>query len=167
MQAGSMTFDRSTTDIERLIDEVVEKVRPQIEQKRQQFNVETPAKLPKLHVDKGKFVAAAGESAGQRVEVHAARRDITLHIEVSTHRIEFAVADSGFGIAASELPLVFDRFFRSNDDRVQSESGSGLGLTFTHEVARLHGGDLTVERVESGTTFRLQLPLESTGAGHD
>ena len=168
MQAGSLTLEKHPTDIERLIEEVAEQIRPQIEQKQQRLVVETPAKLPRLNVDKGKVAAALVNLLGNGSKYTPAEGRIVLHVEANAQRIEFAVSDTGYGIPADELPHVFDRFFRSNDDRVQAETGSGLGLTFTHEVARLHGGEIQVEsEVDQGTTFRFQMPLDGAGGGHD
>ena len=81
-------------------------------------------------------------------------------VRVSSQRIEFAISDTGIGIAPEEVSRVFDRFFRSDDERIYEVTGSGLGLTFTQEVARLHGGDVAVEsELNKGSTFRLTLPL--------
>ncbi|MCA9240621.1 MAG: two-component sensor histidine kinase, partial [Planctomycetales bacterium] len=70
--------------------------------------------------------------------------------------------DTGIGIAPEELSRVFERFFRSRDDRIREIPGSGLGLALTQEVARLHGGDLTVEsELNVGSIFKLSLPIDS------
>ena len=58
------------------------------------------------------------------------------------------------GIAADELDKVFEKFFRSNDPRVQEQTGTGLGLALAQEVVRLHGGEITVEsEINKGSTF--------------
>ncbi len=149
MQAGSLTLDCHETDIERLIHETLDKIRPAIDHKRQQLHIELPSKIPHLNIDKGKI-------SGR----------ISFRVASAGQRIEFSVADTdtGIGIAAGELALVFERFFRSDDDRVHEVSGSGLGLTFTQEVARLHGGDVLVEsELNNSSTFRLVLPLTTGG----
>jgi two-component system sensor histidine kinase VicK len=70
------------------------------------------------------------------------------------------VADTGIGIKPEELELVFDRFYRSKDERVTRITGTGLGLTLAREIARLHGGDITLEsQIDKGSTFTLLLPL--------
>ena len=66
----------------------------------------------------------------------------------------------GTGIAADELPKVFEKFFRSSDPRVQEQTGTGLGLALAQEVVRLHGGKITVEsEIDKGSTFSVLLPL--------
>ena len=67
------------------------------------------------------------------------------------------VADTGIGIAAEDLPFVFDRFWRA--DPARTTEGSGLGMAISRRIAEAHGGTLTVEsRMGHGTTFRLALP---------
>jgi signal transduction histidine kinase len=57
---------------------------------------------------------------------------------------------------------VFDRFFRSSDDRVRDINGSGLGLALSQEVARLHGGEINVSSaINQGSSFCLDIPVES------
>jgi signal transduction histidine kinase len=69
----------------------------------------------------------------------------------------FAVQDNGPGIAAEELPLVFDRFYRGKNAAV---SGAGLGLAIAQSVARAHGGSINATSSPGeGSTFILTLPL--------
>jgi two-component system, OmpR family, sensor kinase len=70
------------------------------------------------------------------------------------------VMDTGPGIEAAELPLIFDRFFRGA--RANGE-GSGLGLSLCREIARLHGGQISASnRVGGGSDFLVILPLAAT-----
>ena len=57
--------------------------------------------------------------------------------------------------------MIFEKFFRSSDERVQAETGTGLGLSLAREVVRMHGGDITVEsELNKGSTFLVSIPLE-------
>jgi signal transduction histidine kinase len=71
------------------------------------------------------------------------------------------VSDTGPGIPAEQISHVFERFYRGNT--ASSVTGSGLGLAISREIARAHGGDITVNStVGNGTTFKVRLPaLES------
>lgn len=77
--------------------------------------------------------------------------------------VEIWVRDQGIGIAANELPLVFNRFYRaSNLDR--SLSGFGIGLFLVKEIITRHSGRIRVESVEGqGSTFFITLPLVGPG----
>jgi heavy metal sensor kinase len=69
------------------------------------------------------------------------------------------VSDSGIGISESDLPFIFDRFYRADSSRSQVE-GSGLGLAIAKWIAEMHRGSLSAISEEArGTTFRIVLPL--------
>ena len=71
------------------------------------------------------------------------------------------IADSGVGIAPENLPYIFDRFFRSQKMTVRKQSGTGIGLALTKELALLHQGDVLVESTPGkGSLFTLLLPLD-------
>ena len=73
--------------------------------------------------------------------------------------IQITLADTGTGIDARDLPLVFNRFFRCDESR--SLPGTGLGLSLARAVARAHGGDIEVtSRKEQGSTFTVTLPAQ-------
>lgn len=72
------------------------------------------------------------------------------------------VEDSGPGIEAAELPLVFDRFYRTDKSRSRAIPGTGLGLAIVRSIARVHGGSVEAVRAASGgALFRVSLPLIS------
>jgi len=85
---------------------------------------------------------------------------VTFRVNVTDQDIEISVEDTGVGIAKDEVGKVFDKFFRSNDPRVQEQTGTGLGLALAQEVVRLHGGEIGVEsEINKGSTFTVSLPL--------
>jgi signal transduction histidine kinase/DNA-binding response OmpR family regulator len=72
------------------------------------------------------------------------------------------VGDSGTGIAAAELPHMFERFHRIEGARSRTHEGSGIGLALVHELVRLHGGSISVtSALDVGTRFTIALPWGS------
>jgi len=83
-------------------------------------------------------------------------------VDVRVGNGELTVRDRGPGIDPADLPLVFDRFFRSGQAR--HLPGSGLGLAIVRQVAEAHGGTVTAEAAEGGgTRLRLRLPAATSG----
>lgn len=85
-------------------------------------------------------------------------------IEVSLHRENsFAlvqVRDTGIGIAAGDLPHIFDRFYQADRARSRESGGSGLGLAIGRWIAEAHGGDIRVQSAPArGSTFQVRIPL--------
>jgi signal transduction histidine kinase len=80
--------------------------------------------------------------------------------------VEIALADSGPGIPAADLPYIFDRFYTVNKARSRESSGTGLGLAITRSILERHGGTVeAVGRPEGGTTFVLRLPRPAATSG--
>ena len=74
------------------------------------------------------------------------------------------VADTGIGIPAESVPLVFERFYRVDRDRSAEEGGAGLGLSIVRSICAAHGGRVEVESSPgSGSRFRVILPLAANG----
>ena len=160
MEAGSVMLNRSETDVDRVCCEIAEMIRPQMEQKRIQFCVNVAPKLPKLLWDKDKMSAAVVNLLGNAAKYTPEDGRVTLNVTATSSNLEITVEDSGIGIRAEELPKVFDKFFRSDDARIRDIPGSGLGLAFTQEVARLHRGKVTAHsELNKGTKFVLSVPL--------
>jgi signal transduction histidine kinase len=87
--------------------------------------------------------------------------EVELQLVVTDGETQFTVRDTGIGIAAIDLPNIFDRFYRA--DRVRSRQsergGFGLGLSISQWIAQAHGGTLTVQsRLHRGSTFIVTLP---------
>ncbi len=84
--------------------------------------------------------------------------EVTLTLKRSNGWVQVAVADTGLGIAAEDLPHIFDRFYRADRSRGRS-GGSGLGLSIAQWIAQAHGGRIEVEStVGVGSTFTVWLP---------
>lgn len=86
------------------------------------------------------------------------------HIWVTLRRngneVTLAVRDDGIGIPANKLDKIWQRFYQVDDAR-GAERGTGLGLTMVRQIARLHGGQITVDSIEgAGSCFTLRFPAE-------
>ena len=77
--------------------------------------------------------------------------------ESDKHDVTISIRDTGIGISATDLPHIFERFYRC--DRSRSEPGTGLGLRLARAISRAHGGDITVmSAVDRGSSFTITLP---------
>ena len=90
---------------------------------------------------------------GGTVVVSAAERD----------GLVIAVHDTGSGISATDLPRVFDRFWRADTSRARETGGSGLGLAIARSLTEAHGGEITVtSELGAGTTVTISLPSRTS-----
>src|SRR6266511_2235780 len=93
------------------------------------------------------------EDGGWRIAARRAR----LHLPSS---ILFGVSDTGMGIAAEDLPYIFDRFYRADRSRTRGSGGAGLGLAIAKQIVAAHGGSIwATSAEEQGTTICIALPV--------
>ena len=162
MEVGSTSLKPQVTDMERLLRETINKVRPQMTQRSITFDVSLPGKLPELVVDKDKLTVALVNLLGNAAKYTPEGGRVGLNVELTDRAVQIDVEDTGIGIAVEELPKIFDKFFRGADPRVHDQTGSGLGLSLTNEIVRLHGGKLTAHsELNKGSKFTVTLPTST------
>ncbi|HDQ73815.1 MAG TPA: PAS domain S-box protein [Chloroflexi bacterium] len=119
--------------------------------------------LPVIKGDQDRLIQALGEIVENAINFTPS--DSRISIAVDTARkdertwVTIAVEDTGPGIPANEQEKVFDRFFRGSLVEAGQIPGTGLGLSFVHEILRAHGGRMTMSsEVGTGSTFTMWLP---------
>lgn len=86
--------------------------------------------------------------------------EIAVSLRQVDEMVELTVRDSGVGIPAEELPLIFERFHRVQGQPGRSHEGSGIGLSLVRELVRLHEGEITADsQPGKGTSFVVTMPL--------
>jgi signal transduction histidine kinase/CheY-like chemotaxis protein len=90
------------------------------------------------------------------------RGEIVVRLRRENDMAVLSVEDTGIGIPAHELPMIFNRFHRVEGAEGRTHEGSGIGLALVQELSKLHGGAVTVDSVAgAGTTFRVTIPFGS------
>jgi signal transduction histidine kinase len=91
--------------------------------------------------------------------------DVSISVVAEERKAVLKVVDTGIGIPAASLPLVFDRFYRADQARSRESGGIGLGLSIVKAICTVHSATASIESVEGkGTTVRIELPLLSLTA---
>lgn len=87
------------------------------------------------------------------------RGGIDVYVKGDAETAIVEVHDTGSGIETDEIPMVFERFYRTDKSRNRSVPGTGLGLAIVRSIARVHNGTVTAERLAAGgTCFRVTFP---------
>jgi PAS domain S-box-containing protein len=85
---------------------------------------------------------------------------VLVRVSAAAGQAVLQVTDTGIGVAADEMPRLFERFHRSTGGRARSNEGSGIGLALVKELVALHGGTIAADsRLGDGSTFTVRIPL--------
>ncbi len=160
IETGRAELSLEPVDLNVLAEDVINQLRPQIE--RQELNAEfkLAADLPLVEADKVRMRQVIINIVHNAIKFTPPGGRITLSTGVSDGSVVVDISDTGAGIASSDLPHVFERFYKS--DRVRSGgTGTGMGLAIAKHVVEAHGGRIWVRSEEGrGSAFSLSLPLE-------
>lgn len=125
------------------------------------FTVEAPAAVP-VQGDPARLRQVLGNLVGNAVQHNPPGTTVTVGVQTGAHgatAVSLVVVDTGAGIAAEDLPKVFDRFYRTDASRGRARGGSGLGLAIVAGIVAAHGGCVRAESVPGrGTTVEVTLP---------
>ncbi len=162
--AGQLNLDRTSTDFIALVQNVVERFRPQAEAHQVALSFETEKDLPArliLSLDSTRMEQILGNLLSNALRHTPQGGRITLTLRLDARRARLEVLDNGSGIPEDALPHIFERFYRADRGRSRSDGGSGLGLSIARQLAQEHGGTLTAENAQGGgALFILTLPVD-------
>ncbi|MEM7346923.1 MAG: HAMP domain-containing sensor histidine kinase [Chloroflexota bacterium] len=132
------------------------------EHQAQQKNIDIPVivepHLPNIYIDSERMAQVVGNLVSNALRYTPDAGKITLAAQRHGNMIWLKVADNGIGIAAEELPRIFDRAYRVDKAREHTDSQSGLGLAIAKSIVEAHGGNISVDSTQGqGTTFTIAL----------
>lgn len=165
IEAGALKLRSGEVRLDALFEELHADFKAQAEDKDIRLAFELPPKLPVMQGDRDKILLALHNLVGNAIKYTPAGGRVTVLVAADAAALTVAVTDDGIGIREDEQELVFERFYRAKDRRIANITGSGIGLALARQVARLHGGDITVKsQIDKGSTFTLTLPLSQAAA---
>lgn len=159
--AGELILVRRFVQPAHLLEQTSKLHQPLAREKNIAIQLEIEADLPEIHIDPDRIAQVLDNLMSNALRHTPAEGQITLRAQRNAESIELSIQDSGPGIDPSELPYVFDRFYRADKSRQRETGGSGLGLAIAKSIIELHGGQITVEsEAGEGTNFIIQLPIK-------
>ena len=151
-------------DLGAIITESVESLRPRSAEREITVTV-TTAEPVQVRADGFRIRQVVDNVLSNAIKYNRAGGEVTIGVAADDGTAWIVVRDNGIGIPESELPRIFDRFFRSESVRQGTVHGSGLGLGIARDFVERHGGRLSIDSEEgSGTTVIITLPVAGPGA---
>ncbi|WP_187358415.1 cell wall metabolism sensor histidine kinase WalK [Microbacterium testaceum] len=157
---SAIELDRSPTDIAALVRAAIESIEPRA--RDHGIRILTGEMAPiRAVVDARRVRQIVDNLLSNAVKYIPRGASITVTVTADVQSLSIVVADDGPGISPSEQARLFERFFRGDAVRKTSTHGSGLGLAISRDLARAHGGEITVRTASGeGATFTVRLPRD-------
>ena len=160
LESANPNLQMEKVDLSSFLPEMVRDWEKKVTSKQLNIIVDLPTGLPPIFADRTRLQEALYNLLDNAVKYSRERGEIRLSARQRDGEIELAVSDDGIGIAAEDLPRIFERFYRADKARSPDKvRGTGLGLAIVKHIAQLHGGRVEAEsELEKGTTIRVVLP---------
>jgi heavy metal sensor kinase len=160
LDAGQESLQRLPFDLSKTVNECVELLTPLAEARGLKIHCAAPA-LPCVG-DAERMGQAVTNLLDNAIEYNQPSGEVRLTGEKQNGTVVLRISNSGPGIAAEDLPRIFERFYRADKARSGGGGHTGLGLAISKAIVEAHGGTLeAASQPGKGATFTLRLPAES------
>lgn len=159
IETGKAELKLDATNINTLIEEVINQLGPQAERQQLSIKKELAPDLPTIPADIERVKQVIINLAHNAIKFTPQGGSITISTCYDEKYVNVGVTDTGMGISRDDLPHIFERFYKA--DRARSSGGTGMGLAIAKHVVEAHGGSIRVQAMEGkGSTFSFDLPLK-------
>jgi PAS domain S-box-containing protein len=164
IEAGSLRLKTDDVRVDRMFEELAAEFKQTAAEKQLGLSFDLPPKYPVVLGDRDKLMMALHNLLGNAMKYTPAGGKVTVAVKSDASKLMVDITDTGIGIGPEDQQKLFQKFYRASDPRVGKITGTGLGLALTREIARLHGGDVTIQsELDKGSTFTLSVPVCAAG----
>ena len=160
---GKLRINARPVDITTSLDSALESIRPAVDAKQIQIEVEREPYATVVTGDADRLQQVIWNLLSNAVKFTPRGGRVMVRVARGDSQLEIAITDTGAGISKEFLPFIFDRFTQADTTTSRRHAGLGLGLAIVRHIVELHGGTVTAESdgVGRGATFRVTLPVRA------
>jgi two-component system sensor histidine kinase VicK len=163
IETGSLTIQKDIVKSREFLVEMIKSIEGRASSKNIKLESDLPDKLSPLAMAKDLVSVAILNILGNAIQYTPEGGAVTFRAEEDESNMNIHITDTGCGISKEDLLHVFDKFFKSADEKIKGQTGNGLGLALTKEIIKLHDGTVdVVSVVGEGTHFTISLPREES-----
>ncbi len=163
IEAGKLIWHITKVSMNEVVQTSVSGIQSLADNKSLIIRINVPETLPLLFGDRDRLIQVITNILSNAIKFTPEQGTITIsarHEQLPRAQILMCVADTGIGIPAADLPLIFEKFRRSGDVLTTNSQGTGLGLAITRQIVEYHGGTIWAESTPGqGSSFSFTLPL--------
>jgi PAS domain S-box-containing protein len=162
---GVVLLEKEALDLNVVLANAVEQVRPLIEARRHRLNVHLTGESSDVTGDRIRLVQVFSNLLNNAAKYTQPGGDLDLTVRRAGREVEVSVRDNGCGIPAEVLPYVFDLFTQAERTPDRSQGGLGIGLALVKSLVALHGGSVEARSGgnDQGSEFLIRLPAMAAG----
>lgn len=129
------------------------------EAKKKDITISMEGNSTLIYADKDRILQVLTNLVSNAIKYTPEKGHVSLELKEDLKQVFIHVTDNGIGISKEELPLIFERFYRTDKSRNRKTGGAGIGLTIVKSIIQAHHGTITIESEENkGSTFIVTLP---------
>jgi len=161
VEAGAFQLKLEPVSPANLIETIVSHLNRQFEEKGIHLEKKLDVGLPNVSVDKDRILQVLTNLIGNALQYTPGGGSVAITATRVKSEILFSITDTGIGISPDHLPLIFNRFYRTDKSRARASGGSGIGLTIAQALIKAHHGRIWAESAGEGkgSTFYFTLPV--------
>lgn len=166
-QAGQLHLLVSRRNLISFIEEACENIRPMAEHQQVTLFLEKPKAEGMAWFDADKMDKIIYNLLSNAIKYNKVGGKIDVSLSLNREQAVITIADNGIGMSKEKMKHLYTRFF-DGDYRKQNMPGTGIGLSLTHDLVKLHHGDIRCESQEGeSTTFTITLPIRKSAYAPD
>jgi signal transduction histidine kinase/putative methionine-R-sulfoxide reductase with GAF domain len=182
IEAGRLRLDFAAVSVPQMVDEVIRSCRTQIDEKQQTLELQIPKDLPMVWCDRMRMIQVLINLVSNANKYSPQGGNIIICAEPTLNKwnpdgslkeglsegdaaqvVHISIQDTGFGINPEDQKKIFQKFFRSDDQKIRDAPGTGLGLNITKTLVEMQGGIIWfVSEFRQGATFQFTIPVAET-----
>jgi len=169
LSRGQLRLRLQSIELAAVIEQAIETAQPLIDAGRHAFTVALPPQPLALSGDLTRLAQVFSNILINAAKYTPPQGEITLAVQQQDHTAVVTITDSGIGIAAHDLPGIFDMFGQVESASHRSQGGQGIGLSLAKGLVEMHGGSIAAisEGEGRGCCFEVVLPLAQATRGPD
>lgn len=158
-ESNGLTFQMEKVDLEKIIARVIDSMKLVFERSQAKVNFVREGTTFFVNGNEDHLTNVIYNLLDNALKYANGNPSIEVSMKATNGKIHFSVADQGIGIAPEHRKRIFEKFYRVPTGDVANIKGYGLGLSYVHNVVKMHGGEISVESaLNHGTTFIVNLP---------
>ncbi|KEZ86969.1 sensor histidine kinase [Lacrimispora celerecrescens] len=159
IEGENLVLNKSRIDLFEIVHTVSDTMKGEISKKNLTLSIEGSPVF--AEADKNRFSQVVANLLSNVVKYTPEGGAIGIKVYETDRLGIVKVTDTGIGIPETELPLIFERFYRTDKSRNRKSGGAGIGLAIVKSIVNAHGGTVTAESIkEQGSCFTVSIPKE-------